>query len=386
MLEIDRTSGSTVDFSVALVWAQAWHDGAAATEYTMKTKHKAALWLGAGSVAWAAGRQWARRVRSIELESKVVLVTGGSRGLGLELARQLASSPPRGDGARVAICARDEDELKRAKLQLLGQGAEVETFVCDIGDQAQCEKLVADVEARLGPIDVLINNAAHMQIGPVELMTMADYEETMRAHFWGPLYLIYASLPSMRERHSGRIVNISSFVSKLVPPHMTPYTASKHALAGLSNGLRVELAKDGIFVTAIYPTLMRTGSLYHVLFKGDNKTEYALGAVIHSSPLFTMSAPRAAREIIDCCKRGDAEAVLSRRAQIATAFGVLFPGVTADVFALLTRVLPDGRQPGDAHEPMRGMESFSSIAPSRLTALGDEAARQFNETWPGPEK
>lgn len=352
----------------------------------MKSKHKAALWLGAGSLAWAIGREAARRARSIELDGKVVLITGGSRGLGLEMARQLATAPPRGENARVAICARDAEELSRARLQLLGQGAEVETFVCDIGDQSQCEKLIADVTAKLGPIDVLINNAASIQIGPAELMTMADYEEAMRGHFWGPLYLTYAVAPQMRERHFGRIVNISSFAGKIAPPHMTPYTASKHAIAGLSKGLRAEFAKDGIYISAIYPTLLRTGSLYHATFRGNNKTEFAMGSMMSSIPLFSMSVPRAAREIIECCKRGDAEAVLSRRAQFATAFGVLFPGVTTDLLALLTRVLPDGTGPEATREKMRGMESFSPLAPSALTAANDAAALQFNETRPGPEK
>lgn len=344
------------------------------------------MWAGMGAAALAMGREWVRRSRRIELRGKVVLITGGSRGLGMEIARQLASAAPRGEGARVAICARDEAELQRAKLQLLGRAAAVEIFVCDVGDQGQCEKLVAEVEAKLGPIEVLINNAASMQIGPAELMTMADYEEAMRAQFWGPLYLTYAVAPGMRARGGGRVVNICSFGGKIGLPHMTPYSASKHALAGLSKSLRAEFLKDGILVSTIYPTLMRTGSLYHAVFKGANKTEFAMGAIAASSNLLAISAPRAARESIECLKRGDAEAVLSRRMQAGTAFGSLFPGFTADVLGLATRLLPTGEGSNGTRERMRGMESFSELAPSRLTAANDKAARDFNETRPGPEK
>ena len=340
------------------------------------------MWLGAGALAVSAGRAVARRARTIELRRKVVLITGGSRGLGLEMARQLAIE----EGARVAICARDEDELKRAQSQLAHAGAHVEIFVCDVGEQAQCERAVADVAAKLGPIDVLINNAASMQIGPMELMTTSDYDRSMRDHFWGPLYLTLAVLPAMRAQGGGRVVNISSFAGKVAPPHMMPYVASKHALAGLGKALRAEVSKDGVYVSTIYPTLMRTGSLLHATFKGDNKTEYAMGAMMSSNPMFSMSASRAAREIIECCKRGDAEAVLSRRAQLGTAFGVLFPGMTQDLLALLTRVLPQGKGAGATLKPKRGMESFSSAAPSVLTTPNDNAAKTFNETWPGPEK
>src|SRR5690348_10836503 len=156
-----------------------------------------------------------------ELAGKVVLITGGSRGLGLVMARQLVAQK-----ARVAICARDPDELRRAKADL---GDDVVTVTCDVTDADQLERLVGEVHAQLGPIDVLINNAGIIQVGPMKLMTIEDYETAMATHFWAPLRLSLAVLPKMLERGVGRIVNICSIGGRIAVPHLLPYTASKFA-------------------------------------------------------------------------------------------------------------------------------------------------------------
>ena len=98
---------------------------------------------------------------------------------------------------------------------------------------------------RLGPIDVLINNAGIISVGPVETMTLEDYQQAMATNFWGPLYAILAVLPGCGGA-AGRIVNITSIGGKISVPHLCPYSASKFALVGFSEGLRAELAKDGI--------------------------------------------------------------------------------------------------------------------------------------------
>ena len=123
-----------------------------------------------------------------EVGGKVVLITGGSRGLGLVMARQLVAA-----GARVAICARDPDELRRAKADL---GGRVTTITCDVTEPDQLDRLVGEVHAQLGAIDVLINNAGIIQVGPMKLMTLEDYERAMATHFWAPLRLTLAVLPA----------------------------------------------------------------------------------------------------------------------------------------------------------------------------------------------
>ncbi len=164
------------------------------------------------------------------------------------------------EGARLVLCARDEAELQRAQKDLESLGAEVMTVPCDVTDKQSVTEMIESVNARFGGVDVLVNNAGVIQVGPIEVMTREDFEIAMQAHFWGPLNTILAVLPSMRAKKSGRIVNISSIGGKVSVPHLVPYSASKFALVGLSKGLRAELMKDGIKVTTVCPGLMRTGS------------------------------------------------------------------------------------------------------------------------------
>jgi NAD(P)-dependent dehydrogenase (short-subunit alcohol dehydrogenase family) len=210
----------------------------------MKESNKEALVLAAaGAGAFLAGRALSRRFFGYSLRGKVVLITGVSRGLGLVMAREFAS-----EGARIAICARRPDELEAARADLKRRGAEVMAIPCDVTDRAQVNELMNVVRDRFGRIDVLVNNAGVIQVGPVEVMTMEDYEEAMKTHFWGPLYATLAVLPEMRRRRAGRIVNITSIGGKISIPHLVPYSASKFALVGLSEGLRAELLKDGVRV------------------------------------------------------------------------------------------------------------------------------------------
>src|SRR5688572_10968664 len=322
---------------------------------TVKT---AAIALG----AVALGKLLWRRMNEYDLRGKTVLVTGGSRGLGLVLARQFAAN-----GARVAICARDEQELDQASDGLLSRGADVLAIKCDVTNILEVEDMVSRVRQRFGKIDVLVNNAGTIQVGPLEVMKHEDFEHAMRAHFWGPLNTILAVLPEMRERRDGRIVNISSVGGKIAVPHLLPYSASKFALVGLSSGLNAELRKDGIIVTTVCPGLMRTGSPRNANFKGRHRAEYAWFVISDSSPLTSISAESAARQIVSACKRGEADVVLSPQAKLAVKFNALFPEITADLLSLVARLLPGPGGIGRA--TAKGRESYSAAAPSLLTAL-----------------
>lgn len=301
-----------------------------------------------------------------ELAGKVVLITGGSRGLGLVMARQLVAA-----GARVAICARDPDELRRAAADL---GDQAVTVTCDVTDADQLERLVAEVHAQLGPIDVLINNAGIIQVGPMKLMTLEDYERAMATHFWAPLRLSLAVIPRMLARGEGRIVNISSIGGKIAVPHLLPYTASKFALVGLSEGMRAELAKDNVKVTTVVPGLMRTGSPINASFKGRHHAEYAWFAAGDSSHLTAMQAERAARQIISAMQRGKAEITLSLQAKLATRVFALAPVLAQHAIALIDRLLP--RPGGIGEAEALGSESRR---PSLLTRASDRAALRNNE-------
>lgn len=327
--------------------------------------------IGAGAVAVA--RAFARNRRMIHLEGRTVLITGGSRGLGLVTAREFA-----GQGARVALCARDADELEAARADLASRGADVATFVCDVTDQAQVDRLVADVLDRFGRLDVLVNNAGVIQVGPFEETTLEDFEEAMLTHFWAPYYTITAALPAMRERGEGRIVNIASIGGKVAAPHLLPYSASKFALVGFSEGLRAELLKDGIHVTTVAPGLMRTGSPIRATFKGQNEKEFAWFAIADSIPGLSVSAEKAARRIVDAARHGDAEAIISLPAEIMARANGLFPGLFADMMGLLNQhVFP---APGGIGKAKReGRASRSALTPAWATILSDRAAIRNNE-------
>ena len=320
----------------------------------------------------ALGKFLWRKMNEYDLREKTVLVTGGSRGLGLVLAREFAAN-----GARVAICARDEQELDQASDDLLSRGADVIAIKCDVTNMTEVENMVSRVRQRFGKIDVLVNNAGTIQVGPLEVMKREDFEHTMRAHFWGPLNTILAVLPEMRERRNGRIVNISSIGGKIAVPHLVPYSASKFALVGLSKGLNAELRKDGIVVTTVCPGLMRTGSPRNANFKGRHRDEYAWFSISDSLPVTSIKAERAARQIVDACKQGRAELIITIQAKMAVAFDALFPELSAELMAIVNRVLPG---PGGIGErSAKGRESTSSWSPSWLTRLTEEAAMNNNE-------
>jgi NAD(P)-dependent dehydrogenase (short-subunit alcohol dehydrogenase family) len=325
--------------------------------------------VGVCAAATAAVR-WSRR---FDFNGKVVLITGGSRGLGLVLARHFAD-----EGARIAICARDREELIDAVDDLAGRGAEVLAVPCDVTSQEDVNGMVGEVLRFYGGVDVLVNNAGTIAVGPMETMSVADYEEAMRTHFWGPLYTTLAVLPHLRARGGGRIVNISSIGGKVAIPHLLPYSASKFALTGFSEGLRAELLKDNIYVTTVCPGLMRTGSPENAFFKGRHREEYAWFHVSDALPGSSMSATRAARQIVRACRYGRAEIVLSIPAKVVTTLYALFPGIATNVAGLLNEyALPS---PGGIGElRARGWQSESRVTRSWLTGLSRAAAAANNE-------
>lgn len=312
----------------------------------------------------------ATRGRRYSLSGKVVLLTGGSRGLGLLMARQLAA-----EGARLALVARNAPDLERAAGELRRRGAEVLTLPADVGDRLQVEDAVDATVRHFGALDVLINNAGVIQVGPLENQRLDDFETAMNVHFWGPLYAVRAARPYL-ERSRGRVVNVASIAGNVAVPHLLPYSASKFALVGLSDGLRAELAKDGIKVTTVLPWLTRTGSYRNVTVRGQHEEEFAWFAVSDSLPLLTMRGEGAAEAILDALRRGAPRLILTPYGKAATALDALFPQLIAAAAATANRLLPDAA-PGAGTQ--KGYESFSALTPGWLTGLSDDAAARNNQ-------
>src|SRR5438094_9600426 len=295
-----------------------------------------ALAAGALTVGAALISRGLRAIRRISFRDRSVLITGGSRGLGLQMARQFGV-----EGARVLLAARDQAELDRARDDLRDRGVDASTFACDITDRAQAERLVEHIVARYGAIDVLINNAGIIQVGPLDHMQPRDFEEAMAVHFWAPLHTMLAAIPHMRRQGGGRIVNISSIGGKIGVPHLAPYGASKFALTGFSDAIRAELARDNIHVTTVALGLMRTGSHVNAQFKGKHDAEFAWFSASAGAPLISMDANRAARKILAACRRGQPSLTLTFAARGAIVGNALFPNLTGYLMKIINRFLPD---------------------------------------------
>ncbi len=338
---------------------------------------KSSLALAAGALALAGWGLRKAAERQYSFAGKVVLITGGSRGLGLVLARQVCA-----EGGLVAILARDVEELRRAHDELVQLRGEAVAVPCDLLDAAQIKEAVRTVLGRFGKIDVLINNAGIIEVGPLEHMQPEDFERAMQVHLWAPFTLMWELIPHLRARGGGRIINITSIGGKIAIPHLAAYCASKFALVGLSEAMRAELARDRIYVTTVVPGMMRTGSHINARFKGKHAQEFAWFALGNALPFVSMNAERAATKILDACRRGQPEITLTVPARAAVIKNALFPNLVAHGMTFVNWLLPaSSDQSGD--EIRSGAQSRSSkLTPEWLTSLSDSASRRNNETGP----
>jgi NAD(P)-dependent dehydrogenase (short-subunit alcohol dehydrogenase family) len=332
------------------------------------------------TMAFAAGTYAAARattcwLRKYDFRNRLVVITGGSRGLGLLLARHLARQE-----AALVICARDDEELANAEEELRNIAPYVAAYTCDLTQPAEITELFNRIRREIGSVDVLMNNAGVIHVGPFETMTTVEFQEAMATHFWAPFLCAQQVIPEMRRRRQGRIVNISSIGGKIAVPHLASYCASKFALVGLSKSMRTELIRDGIYVTTVCPGLMRTGSPRHGQFKGNHRAEYAWFSISGALPLLSMNADRAARQILSACKYGRAEVTLSIPAKLATTIDALAPNLTAEIASIASRVLP--APDGNGRSAVAGCDSTSAWSPSVLTALNERAAAENNELSP----
>jgi NAD(P)-dependent dehydrogenase (short-subunit alcohol dehydrogenase family) len=275
------------------------------------------------------------RKRLASLRGQVVLITGGSRGLGLALAREFGKR-----GCSLAICSRTAEQLDDARDLLEAEGYRVFAIPCDVTDPIEVRNLISEVHKSFSRIDILVNNAGEILVGPLENMTVADFERAMDVMFWGVVNMTFEVLPEMRERGSGSIATVTSVGGKVSVPHLTPYCCAKFAAVAFSEGLRAEMAPLGIKVTTVAPGLMRTGGDVNARFKGDQEAEAAWFSVAASLPVLSMDAERAAAKIVGAIADGESEIVLSPQADMMSRLNGLFPGLVPDILGFVNRLLP----------------------------------------------
>ena len=300
--------------------------------------------VGLGALGVLTGAYLIRRIaaaRVNRMEGRVALITGGSRGLGLLLAREFARR-----GCRIAICARDATELERARVGLERRGHEVFASPCDVSNPVEVQRLMLEIIERYGRLDILVNNASIMQVGSLDSMNIDDFHRAMDTNFWGTVHTSLAALDALRSQPGGRLVNICSIGSKVAMPHLLPYDCAKFAVLGFSEGLRTELARDGISVTTVIPGLMRTGSFANAEFKGsDAAGEFQWFSAVVQSHSTSLDGRDAARMIVNAAQQRKPEVILGWQARLLAAAKAMVPSTLSLVLAAANRHLPRGRGP-----------------------------------------
>jgi NAD(P)-dependent dehydrogenase (short-subunit alcohol dehydrogenase family) len=273
---------------------------------------------------------------------QVAIITGGSSGLGLSLAHLFGKA-----GLKLVLAARSKDDLEDARRQLLDAGSvinegDVLLVACDISDKHQASDLITAALDTFGKLDILINNAGVIEVGPVENQTVEVYESAMATDFFGAVYTTYAALPYLLSRRTGAIVNISSIGGKLAVPHLLPYVSAKFALTGFSEGLHAELRHKGIRVTTVCPGLMRTGGEVHAHFTGKLDKEKFWFQTSARTPLISAHVHHAASRIFKAVDAGRAEITITPQAWLAARFAGCAPETTQVISALVNSyILPD---------------------------------------------
>jgi NAD(P)-dependent dehydrogenase (short-subunit alcohol dehydrogenase family) len=251
---------------------------------------------------------------------RVVVITGGSDGIGAEIARQLASKD--GAGVALVLAARDRDKLEQVAGQCTALGAQVLTVPTDVSEQAQCRHLIGAAVERFGRIDVLINIAgrsAHALFE--EVPDLGWYEELMRINLWGSVWCTQAALPQLKASR-GRIVAVSSLAGLIGVPGRTAYSASKFAMTGFFEALRAELKGAGVSVTIAYPGVVDT----RIRYRGFN----AQGQEMGSSGLReegAMTVRECARLIVAGMEGRKREHVMTAKGKLGRLLKLIAPGL-----------------------------------------------------------
>ena len=231
--------------------------------------------------------------------ARVALVTGGSRGIGRAIARVLAR-----EGLALAVAARGLEEAEVAAAEIRGAGASAVAVALDVADAASLEAGVAQAVAKLGPIDVLVNNAGVAESAPFARTTPEMWERHLRVNVTGPYLATRAVLGGMLERGWGRVINVASLAGLVGSPYVAAYTASKHALVGLTRALATEVSGKGVTVNAICPGFVATDMVWNgarnIVAKTGRSFDDAVASLAQMNPGGRLIEPQ---EVADAALR-----------------------------------------------------------------------------------
>ena len=247
----------------------------------------------------------------------VVVITGASSGIGRALALQLAEQ-----SAWLALAARDRQRLEQVAQLCREGGGRAIVVETDVSQQAHCERLIERTLQEFGRVDTLVNNAGvTMWARFDELQDLAPLERIMQVNYFGSLYCTYAALPHLKQTR-GRIVAVSSLTGKTGVPTRSGYAASKHAMVGFFDSLRIELAGSGVSVTIVYPDFVATETRQRA-FGPDGKP-------LGQSPVLegqVMTADECARLIVRAAARRKREEVMGLRGKVGQWIKLIAPGL-----------------------------------------------------------
>src|SRR6185312_3724417 len=264
------------------------------------------------------------------MKDNVVIITGASKGIGAELARQLAEK-----GAKLVLAARNAAELEAVAQACRAAGASVVTVRADVAVERDCQAIVAGAVIAFGRVDTLVNNAGiSMWARFEEIEDISVLERIMRVNYMGAVHCTRHALPHLRQSR-GRIVGVSSLAGRTGVPTRTGYAASKHAMTGFFDSLRIELGGSGVDVTMIYPGFVATGIR-------ENATGPD-GKPIEVSPVKegeVMSVEDCARRIVAAMERREREVVMTARGKIGLWLKLVAPGL---IDRIAKRAIEQGR-------------------------------------------
>ena len=227
-------------------------------------------------------------------QNNVIIVTGASSGIGKALSLQLAD-----EGARLSLAARNPERLNELVKECQNRGGSAIAISTDVSNEQNCQALIDQTIKHFGRIDMLINNAGFSAIGEfAELPNLDIFRQVMDVNFTGLVQCTYYALPYLKDS-CGRVVNVSSLGGKFAIPYNTSYIASKHAVTGFSDSLRMELSKNGVSVTVIFPYWVVT-EFHERLLDRDGKPRGAAGRAIYTEKM--MTAEECAKIIIKVAK------------------------------------------------------------------------------------